>query len=190
MRGSRWVLAMAGLGSMALLAVALHEAGSTVRCPMGTRTVEVAPPAGREEWCASNVTGVRQGPYRAWYATGRLKIEGHFLDGQKSGRWRFWHGNGLWPGNGQKSEEGEFEKGRERGIWTRWYRNGARFEEGEYRDGGRQGRWTVWYDNGKKDREGQYRDSVPYGLWTRGSVNGEVCDPIDLGPPRKAGEET
>jgi hypothetical protein len=183
------VLTLVGLGSAASLAVVLHAAGSTIRCPAGTRMVEVAPPAGREQWCESDGTGVRQGAYRAWFANGRLKIEGQFLDGEKSGRWRSWHGNGLWFGNGQPSEEGAFAKGREEGVWTRWHRNGARFEEGEYRGGRRQGRWRVWYHSGELEREGQYRDSMPYGVWTSRTVTGEACDSVDLGPPpRTAGE--
>jgi hypothetical protein len=186
--------AVIGAGTMVGLAMllGLPAVNADVTCSGGTAVVEARPPAGREEWCERRGAAgrpIRQGPYRAWYPNGRLKIEGEFLDGEKSGRWTFWHGNGLWPGRGQKKEEGEYRQGREQGTWTRWYSLGPKRDEGNYRDGIRQGRWTFWHELGQKAREGDYRDGREAGVWLRWSKQGEPCAPEEHGTPLAAADD-
>jgi hypothetical protein len=172
------------LGIASLFGLPAVDAGIT--CPAGTTAADARPPAGREEWCervGRDGSRIRHGPYRAWYPDGRLKIEGQFVEGDKSGHWTFWHGNGLWYGRGQKKEEGEFRAGREDGRWIRWYSLGPKRDEGGYRNGVRQGRWTFWHELGQKDREGDYRDGQETGIWLRWNKKGEDCGPEDQGMP-------
>jgi hypothetical protein len=183
------LVAVTGIGLASLLRLPSVDAALT--CPGGT-LVEARPPAGREEWCArrsADGRAIRHGPYRAWYPDGRLKIEGEFVEGEKSGRWTFWHGNGLWYGRGQKKEEGEYRHGREQGSWTRWYSLGPKRDEGGYQAGVRQGRWAFWHELGQKDREGEYRDGREAGVWLRWTKQGEACGPEDHGLPAQASDD-
>ncbi len=172
------------VGGLVVLTAMLSRGGPAIACPGGTALTEARPPAGREQWCErldQSGNRVRHGPYRAWYPDGRIKIEGQFVEGDKSGRWTFWHGNGLWDGKGQKKEEGEFRAGKEHGVWTRWYSLGPKRDEGEYRDGVKRGRWAFWYELGQKEREGQYLDGQEVEVWLRWNQNGNVCPPEDRG---------
>lgn len=182
------------LGVMVVVPLAYLAYGlqPTIACPEGTIRAETRPPAGREQWCErrdQDGKSIRHGPYRAWYADGGLKIEGQFLEGQKSDRWTFWHGNGLLYGKGAKKEEGEFRHGKEHGLWTRWYDFNVKLEEGEYRDGVKHGRWTFWYQIAQKAREGEYWDDQEVGVWLRWNQKGEVCAPEDLGSPVQRSDE-
>jgi hypothetical protein len=175
--GRRAAAVGALLGTAALAGLlARAPADHSLACPAGTARVEARPPAGPEAWCERD--GRRDGPYRAWYPRGRLKIEGAFADGRKTGRWTYWHGNGLHRRlAGQKKEEGEYRDGREQGRWTRWHALGPKREEGGYVDGRREGRWTVWSEIGVKLAEGEYRDDHETGTWLRWSAKGEPCPP-------------
>lgn len=174
---------------LAVLTTLLSRGESGIACPRGTALTGARPPAGREQWCEKldqSGNRVRHGPYRAWYPDGRIKIEGQFVEGDRSGRWTFWHGNGLWDGKGQKKEEGEFRAGKEHGLWTRWYSLGPKRDEGEYRDGVKRGRWASWHELGQKEREGQYLDGQEVGVWRRWNQKGEACPPEDRGTPAPA----
>jgi len=174
------------------LVVLRARADAPVACPEGARRVEARSPSGLEQWCerpgqAGRV--VRDGPYRAWYPSGRLKIEGQLADGLKTGAWTYWHGNGIAGGRGQASEAGEYRAGREHGRWMRWHSLGSPREAGEYRDGVRQGRWAVWSEIGVPLGEGEYRDGQRTGVWQRWNAKGEACPPEDVGPPVPASDE-
>ena len=56
-------------------------------CPNGARLVLEEEHAGLREWCEDGA-GIRQGPARAWFSTGRyLMHRGTWRDGEKTGRW-------------------------------------------------------------------------------------------------------
>jgi hypothetical protein len=178
------VLAVLVIAAVAALAIRARADGP-LRCPAGTRRVEARPPAGLEEWCERSSPaggGVREGPYRARYPGGRLKAEGGFAAGRKTGPWTYWYGNGLAGGRGQAREAGEYDDGMERGRWTRWYAGGSVREAGDYRGGRRHGRWAFWSEIGIKEREGEYRDGQPVGVWQRWTPQGVACPPEPLGP--------
>jgi hypothetical protein len=176
------VLAACGMVSAGLAVRA--GAAASIACPGGFR-IDARSPAGAEQWCARRAAGgrqVRHGDYRAWYPDGRLKIAGAFVEGQKSGRWTFWHGNGLPYARGQKKEEGEYRAGRESGRWTRWHSLGTEREEGEYREGVPVGRWRFWDELGQPEREGEYQAGQETGRWLRWNRQGLPCPPEEHGP--------
>ncbi len=162
-----------GIATAAVVGFALwpHRVDPIDACPDGARLAGAPPPSGRQQWCERETGGrpVKHGPYVAWHANGRRKIEGTYAEGEKEGRWVFSDPEG------RRREEGVFRNGREQGVWTRWLGNGHRLEEGEYRNGVRHGRWTFWHENGRKAREGEYREGVESGRWERWNVRGEPC---------------
>jgi hypothetical protein len=164
------VLAAGGLALFLLLPARMPPIGA---CPDGTRLAGAPPPRATQQWCertAPDGRPVKEGPYAAWHANGRRKIDGVYRNGLMTGRWTFWYPSG------RKREEGELQDGREQGVWTRWYADGGIEDQGVYRDGLRQGRWRSWYDNGHQAREGAYDRGVPVGRWARWTVKGEACD--------------
>lgn len=188
----RAALLLAPLAAGTVVAAVAARASAPLACPGDARRVEARPPAGPEEWCerpGADGRAVREGPYRAYYPDGRLKVEGRFAAGRKTGRWTYWHGNGLAGGRGRAREAGEYREGREHGAWTRWHASGIPRETGEYRDGVRAGRWTFWTEIGVKEREGEYRDGQPVGVWHRWNAQGVACPPEDRGQPAPEGEQ-
>ena len=56
-------------------------------CPVGTTLRLETEHAGLREWC-ENAAGVKRGPARAWFSTGRyLMYRGAYVAGERSGRW-------------------------------------------------------------------------------------------------------
>ena len=56
-------------------------------CPAGTTLRLEEEHAGLREWC-EDAAGVKQGPARAWFSTGRyLMYRGTFVDGDRDGPW-------------------------------------------------------------------------------------------------------
>tara|TARA_Y100000589_G_scaffold216729_1_gene204405 strand:+ start:327 stop:557 length:231 start_codon:yes stop_codon:yes gene_type:complete len=53
-------------------------------------------------------------PYKEYYETGQLKVEGNLVNGKKTGIWKYYHENGqLW-------YETPYKNGKRDGI-TIWY---------------------------------------------------------------------
>lgn len=167
-------LALGAAAGLLALVVSLPPAARPIAaCPDGARVTGDAPPRGAQQWCERVFGGgppARHGPYRAWHANGRIKVDGAYADGLKVGRWTFWHANG------RRQEEGEFRADREEGVWARWYESGHPLDAGGYRDGARWGRWTRWHPNGEKAEEGEYAAGAETGARARWSIKGEPCD--------------
>jgi len=85
--------------------------------------------------------------------------EGVYEDGEKTGPWTTWHGNG------QKAWEGEFKDG-ELQKSTAWHSNGKKAAEFQYKDGQQHGRSTSWHSNGQKAGVSEYE---------YGRVGSSVC---------------
>jgi hypothetical protein len=90
------------------------EVPRRLECEPGTRPRGEAPPAGREAWCESDTTGVRQGWYLAWHPNGRLERAGRYVEGRRQGTWvRFWK-------TGGRRAQANFENDEEHGILVLW----------------------------------------------------------------------
>lgn len=91
-------------------------------CPEGARVVGAAPPAGVLQRCEVP-GGIRHGPSRAWYDSGRLRYETQWWQGRKHGRFT------LWYPNGQQRAEGQDRHGIPDGTWTSWAEDGTVAQE-------------------------------------------------------------
>ena len=76
--------------------------------------------------CASWYNKRDNGPFKSWYSSGQLEIEGTMKDGMRDGEWRFYH------------------------------LNGKLFKKVIYRNDLAEGSVIEYYDNGNKKFEGNY----------------------------------
>lgn len=70
-------------------------------------------------------------PYSGWvketYDSGRVEMLCRVKDGKEDGLQTKWHENG------QKANEGTYERGKINGLWTWWHENGRKkYEDGQY----------------------------------------------------------
>ena len=63
------------------------------------------------------------------------KIEKHYKDGKKDGKWILWHANGQIGLDSQKKGEGNYKDGKLDGKWIWWHANGQILSEKHYKDG-------------------------------------------------------
>lgn len=102
---------------------------------------------------------VQHGPVSFWYDNGLPKMKGHYVQGNRDGRFTWWHSNG----NKQL--------------------------DGAFREGQKTGRWVWWHSNGMKSSEGTYEDDIPVGVWTWWNDKGQVEDRKEFGEPSSSNEE-
>jgi len=57
------------------------------------------------------------------YPNGHLRFEGHNLDGEMHGDWRFYRADGS------LMREGTFDRGRQKGVWRTYARDGRLVKE-------------------------------------------------------------
>ena len=75
------------------------------------------------------VEGVFNGPYRQYYANGRLRLQGVYSEGKKEGVWSSFHKNG------QLHSKGLYRKGLWEGPWVDYYDDGSIRSKMHYRNG-------------------------------------------------------
>jgi len=94
--------------------------------------------------------------------------EGCLSDGERHGKWLFWHANG------RKQLEGEYIKGKKNGTWTKWDDKGAKITEGAFLYGKMNGAWTDWHGNGQKAQESHWHMGKRDGQWTLWNKQGAL----------------
>ena len=67
--------------------------------------------------------------------------------------------------NKQKKIEGDYINEQRTGLWKAWYENGTIWSEGEYKDGKRNGIGISYHPNGVKYIEGKYQNDIRVGTW-------------------------
>jgi len=135
--------------------------------------------------------GLKQGPWKEFYMSGRLMAEGNYKDNIKTGLWKYYFENG------NLEQTGAYDaKGRAKGKWTWYYpdktlRRVENFYEGisqgdmveyaadstvmvqgEYVDGTKEGFW-IENVNGYRD-EGEYLEDMREGVWKSYYPNGNL----------------
>lgn len=73
--------------------------------------------------------GPSDGPYQDHYSNGKVKEEGAYRNGEKSGKWTYYWQSGL------KKTDGFYTKGVPRGTWTYYDKRGGVIGKGTYKDG-------------------------------------------------------
>ncbi len=82
-----------------------------------------------------------------FYDNGKVKMEGEFVDGKRSGKWKAYYDNGkIW-------SEGEFLNGERTGLAKIYYPNGKLDTEGEYTNGKQTGTWKYYNEQGTLQEE-------------------------------------
>src|SRR5262249_35048233 len=103
---------------------------------------------------------VGTGRWTFWHRNGVIEKQGDLDEGRQVGSWRFNYDNG------QKMLEGLFKEGKEVGAWSGWYRGGQLRFRGAYADGEPVGEWTSLYPDGKPLSAGRYDAGQKVGRWT------------------------
>lgn len=143
-------------------------------CPLGTSLRETRAAGQREKWCATEDRGgiaIKNGPYVAWFSSGRKHFEGAYRNGRQDGAWTEWYPSGV------VAAKGSYRAGRREGAWTFYRETGAKAEQGPYRHGEKTGHWVVFDDAGHRAAEGEIRTSDgrlarEAGAWTYYWPNG------------------
>src|SRR5687768_15147021 len=101
--------------------LAITEASASHACPDGTTA---AGREGRTQFCV-NEAGLKQGPFKAWFPDGKLRLEGKFnADGKRQGVWKAYHADG------KPRWERAYAKGRKHGAEVTYHPGGAKATEG------------------------------------------------------------
>lgn len=98
--------------------------------------------------------------HEAFYANGKLKEKGQFINKTASGEWSFYYENG------KLQAKGNYANGLKDGQWTMYHNNGKPHEQGAYSNDKQEGEWKVFYDNGKTASISNFSKGVQTGSWT------------------------
>ncbi|MCF8364921.1 MAG: hypothetical protein K9H16_04015 [Bacteroidales bacterium] len=85
-----------------------------------------------------------------YYPDGKLRMEGEFKEGAKTGRWISFYSNG------NKWSEGDYSEGVNDGKTITYHENGQKYYEGAYDNGKRSGVWKFWDEKGEFLKEINY----------------------------------
>jgi len=108
-------------------------------CPPGASEHANPPPDKQERWCAKDDGSLeRNGPYERYWPTGKLREQGSFDAGVRSGQWVAYDEGGK-----VRSRVG-YQAGRRSGVAQRLDERGEVVASGEYQDGKRDGEWTFF----------------------------------------------
>ena len=66
-------------------------------------------------------------------------------------------------GNNRLKEEGIYREGVKSGLWKYWYATGKLFSKGIFRNGLKTGVWIEWHENGNKKTQSIYRNGLKNG---------------------------
>jgi antitoxin component YwqK of YwqJK toxin-antitoxin module len=73
--------------------------------------------------------GPSDGPHQDHYGNGKVKEEGAYKNGEKSGKWTYY-----WQ-NGKKKTVGYYSKGKPTGEWVYFSKEGSTLGKGSYKNG-------------------------------------------------------
>lgn len=135
--------------------------------------------------------GERNGYWKEYFDSGKLKAEGIYSMDRKTGEWKYYHQNGNLEQIGSFNEKGQYtgdwkwfyengnllrkefyREGLADGLMTEYDEFGNMLVEGEYIEGLENGFW--YYDYGDVKLEGDYLDGMRNGLWKHYYSNGRL----------------
>lgn len=109
------------------------------------------------------------GPYREFFPSGQLFVEGTYREGMRVGQWTYWHTNG------QKNRTVTYEGGLPEGNWDVFRPDGTLAERREFKRGLRDGTWIAFDETGEQARiEQQYRAGKPEGTRKEWYASGQL----------------
>lgn len=78
--------------------------------------------------------------------------------------------------NGQLKMEGNYENGKQDGLWNMWFESGKHQCEGNYKNGKQDGLWKFYHENGQLSQELCYKDQEINGYWRKWYENGQLSN--------------
>jgi len=84
----------------------------------------------------SSMLSKREGMFRVWFADGKPKEEGKFINQKKDGLWQWWRQDG------QVEMQETYLNGKRHGLWRDYYWTGQLRQEGYYNNDEKVGLWT------------------------------------------------
>jgi antitoxin component YwqK of YwqJK toxin-antitoxin module len=87
--------------------------------------------------------------------------------------------------NGKPQMEGTYKEGQRDGKWTYWHENGNLWSEGLFKTGKADGKRTTYFVNGKVQYEGTYKEDMRVGVWRFFDENGRLLKEADYSAPPK-----
>jgi hypothetical protein len=167
--------------SAALALLLVLAAGPALDCPAGTGPAGAVPPEGFEAWCEGVPDDAgrprRQGPSRAWYDDGTLRVEATWVHGRRDGPFVEYHRNG------KKAQAGRYLDDERDGPWSTWSEGGQLLERVELRRGVRHGPFAAWHQNGRRKTEGRFCQGMQCGSWISWDESGRELGRMALGEP-------
>ena len=103
--------------------------------------------------------GERDGFWKEYYDSGKLRAEGRYSKDIREGDWRFYHENG------ELEQQGAYRAGSPEGDWFWYHDNGQLLREEYYFNGLQDGRMTEYDKEGEIITKGEYIEGKRIGEW-------------------------
>lgn len=158
---------------------ALRPPGRKLDCPAGSAPVLTA----NEGYCVSPEHN-KQGPWRFWYADGKLKAETNWKNGVREGVRR------SWDQSGRLRQEQHFRADVEDGVSSEWNDHGTKVSEIHWKMGKRHGTCRWWYDDGKAKEAITYDNGTLDGPTVKWHSTGKMADESRYRAGRMEGART
>ena len=104
--------------------------------------------------------GLKQGSWKEFYESGEKEGEGEYVNGKKTGSWKFYFRNGRTEQTGLYDGHGKPD-----GIWKWYYDSGTIRKEDNFKHGVMNGSYVELSDSGKVIIKGEYVDGEEEGEW-------------------------
>ena len=104
--------------------------------------------------------GIKDGPWKEFYADGSLRAEGLYRNGSRIGKWKFYHPNASLEQEGNYNNQGNTD-----GLWKWYYDDGLLLREENYLNGNSEGIFTEFDDSGSPIIQGEYVEGMEEGFW-------------------------
>ena len=131
------------------------------------------------------------GPFKEYYNSGNLKMEGIHSDGEFNGLTVMYHENGNVMGEvlyrngvsiGTKKyyyEDGTLQlESNDNGKYLLMYPNGNIEKEGQLKNGKNYGKWKYYYENGNIQYSGYWKDDKEDGVWKVFDESGRLLNKV------------
>jgi uncharacterized protein len=115
-----------------------------------------------EEFNAGNEDGI----YKEYDSSGKVLVEGRYVDGVMEGDWKVSINNFY--------AEGKYANDFKDGKWKYFYNDGTLMFEGNYIQGNPEGDHKYYYPNGKLKEEQFYVNGIPDKHWKKYDENGNL----------------
>jgi antitoxin component YwqK of YwqJK toxin-antitoxin module len=134
--------------------------------------------------------GLFQDGWKEFYPSGKVRAEGRYRNGKRSGKWQFYYPDGQLEQIGIFNNKGEYNgdwvwyypsgavrieqafiDGMEDGAFREYAEDGTIIAQGDYIEGLQHGDWVIY--TGLEQTEGRFKDGERHGKWKTYSIGSE-----------------